>query len=901
MHPTPLPPIEYIDPASDLGTSLRKVWGKNIAALVAPDGYRFVQGCPDPLAAGRLFRDARHHYGISSPAPDESNSTEQLLTDFSLAEDIQSQFLDLINYSGSETVFFLGAGIGEPLLAILSFLTERTTAVAGTRKIHLIEPDPGRLQSAFYFFDYSAVLSSSLFRLHSGPDWLESLEGELLINAPPSGILAVHPVFANHKVCNEIAELFRKRDIRLDIRTIRKTRPAEVLDGPAGYPIALGTSATLENLKRKFRKNLDLLRSSTDFHCSAGFLERVENCRLDVIRDRGGRIHFPLTQPGSPPQSLALTPDEREMRHYDKALSEQNTVECTWLQLGCGDGSLLELLIRKTVFTGQWEGYQQIIYLIEPHAFLFAGFLHFFDLEEVFGLGRLKIFAGEEAQSLLTEYLRDVPESRIPDRFILSPHFLAEELEKYKISISKLQEEIAREAQELSRKLAEQYDLRPLSYWQKRFNGGKPLTIVGLTTRMSSYVQYCLKDLLDGFAQNGHKVSLLTEKDALSALRFNDVLRSLVALKPDLLCVIGHLRQEFRLLPTNFPYFCWLQDMLPTISTYLGFTLTPWDHIYSFNRIWAEGLKHQNRTFADTSIGLLPVGFNDTHFHPLPGRPQQYDVTYISHLFDPSKTFAFFRDGTSPLVLDSIEQELLASGELTYGELMDLYQIIAQALALRDLNELTGYVTNAAQFRRGSFLTDLPDSAITTRIPEKLYRHFCDGHSRLFYDAMVLTKTRPIEILQTAGFRVAAWGNNWEKQARFQKVSHGVARNDQVNIIQNESAINLNNSGGVSFHMKAIEILASRNFMLSRFIQEDGHPLTDYFRRDEEVVFFNDENDLLEKVRYYLEHPEERTRIAGNAYNKALAMFSYRGLTKKIAGDISKRISKMQSKPKQKV
>jgi spore maturation protein CgeB len=35
-----------------------------------------------------------------------------------------------------------------------------------------------------------------------------------------------------------------------------------------------------------------------------------------------------------------------------------------------------------------------------------------------------------------------------------------------------------------------------------------------------------------------------------------------------------------------------------------------------------------------------------------------------------------------------------------------------------------------------------------------------------------------------------------------------------------------------------------------------------YFREDQESVYFNSDEELLMKVRYYLAHPEDRQRIA---------------------------------------
>ena len=51
--------------------------------------------------------------------------------------------------------------------------------------------------------------------------------------------------------------------------------------------------------------------------------------------------------------------------------------------------------------------------------------------------------------------------------------------------------------------------------------------------------------------------------------------------------------------------------------------------------------------------------------------------------------------------------------------------------------------------------------------------------------------------------------------------------------------------------------------------------LFEHFIPDEDFVYYNDLNDLNEKIHYYLEHEEERCRIAENGRNKIRRFHSF--------------------------
>jgi len=79
--------------------------------------------------------------------------------------------------------------------------------------------------------------------------------------------------------------------------------------------------------------------------------------------------------------------------------------------------------------------------------------------------------------------------------------------------------------------------------------------------------------------------------------------------------------------------------------------------------------------------------------------------------------------------------------------------------------------------------------------------------------------------------------------------------------------LNVHNRGAFSVGNYRLFDLAGNGVMQ---ISDGGEYLNDFFKVGEEIVGYEDANDLIEKLRYYLEHDEERKQIALNGYRRVM-------------------------------
>lgn len=171
--------------------------------------------------------------------------------------------------------------------------------------------------------------------------------------------------------------------------------------------------------------------------------------------------------------------------------------------------------------------------------------------------------------------------------------------------------------------------------------------------------------------------------------------------------------------------------------------------------------------------------------------------------------------------------------------------------------------------------------------------YFADPEDIL--QAAVLEKKVTVEERRTLMYRIADefgekykfnlyTGSDLHKYSQLKKYHKGtVDYHKQMPLVFSGSKINLNLSlrsihSGIP--LRVLDIMACGGFVLSNWQPE----IAEYFEEGKEIVTFGCEEECVDKIRYYLEHEEERRQIAEAGRNKVKDAFTYeKGLERLFA------------------
>lgn len=179
------------------------------------------------------------------------------------------------------------------------------------------------------------------------------------------------------------------------------------------------------------------------------------------------------------------------------------------------------------------------------------------------------------------------------------------------------------------------------------------------------------------------------------------------------------------------------------------------------------------------------------------------------------------------------------------------------------------------------------DGMLTADIIEELNKHFrIEKSERSFSDISLIFSTTVLgfKIAQLERYKLLGELSKYfdvnvftdDENAEFILAhNRGPVRYwDESPIVFAQSKINLNFTirnirSGIP--LRVWDILAAGGFCITNFQPE----LVMYFKNGEDLVWFEDEADLIKKVRYYLTHEDERKRIALNGQKKVRELHNY--------------------------
>lgn len=165
-------------------------------------------------------------------------------------------------------------------------------------------------------------------------------------------------------------------------------------------------------------------------------------------------------------------------------------------------------------------------------------------------------------------------------------------------------------------------------------------------------------------------------------------------------------------------------------------------------------------------------------------------------------------------------------------------------------------------------------------------------------------RKRIVQRLKKNGINIECWGKGWLNGRLNQDEMVKMFSQSKINLNFTHSSytlkwkpiakIFLNRRADDSFHMNSVMVITRNMMALTKkrrsqikartfeipgsggfLLSQDAGNLEEYFVPEKEIAVFTDTDDLLDKIKYYLEHDEKREAIRQAGYQRAIRDHSF--------------------------
>ena len=307
----------------------------------------------------------------------------------------------------------------------------------------------------------------------------------------------------------------------------------------------------------------------------------------------------------------------------------------------------------------------------------------------------------------------------------------------------------------------------------------------------------------------------------------------------------------------HIPYVCWIVDS-PVMELYSHSVRNGWNRIFLFDYALYEEFRPEN----PKGIFYLPLGADYARLDPLLENITKKDkekyaaeVSFIGSLY------------TEKCPYNRLKEESWMKGYLD--------GVIQAQLKVYGYNFLEECITD-------EILQQFKEKVPFYQFPEKANHNDRAAMAHLYLGNKVTEQER-LQLLKRVSEEFSLDLYTASDFSPLPKANYrGLARSTtEMPKIFRLSKINLNFTSKpirTGIPLRLWDILGAGGFVLTNYQSE----IPEYFEVGKDLDIFASEEELVEKIRYYLEHEEERKEIAQNGYQKAKEKYSLELRVKQI-------------------
>lgn len=318
----------------------------------------------------------------------------------------------------------------------------------------------------------------------------------------------------------------------------------------------------------------------------------------------------------------------------------------------------------------------------------------------------------------------------------------------------------------------------------------------------------------------------------------------------------------------NIPYVSWIYDC-PLYTLYSKTVSNLCNYIFCFDEIYTNyiikmGAKNCWHMPLATECSMVDIAKELNGQQKYLDVKKQYsyhsDISFVGNLYSEEKNRLYHIWEKLPEYERGYIDGVIASQINVYG-----YNFVEEVLPLKMVQR----IVESCQLRLGDMYVQTEKELAADAV------------------AMEISRRERIEVLEllSCEYKIdiysgskapTLWKNNrninWLGMADYEKQMPLIFEGSKININITSKSI----QSGIP--QRVLDILGCGGFCISNYQPE----LAEHFIDGKEIVLYTSMNDLKEKVHYYLEHEEEREKIAATGHEKVKCDFTYEKRWKEI-------------------
>lgn len=301
-------------------------------------------------------------------------------------------------------------------------------------------------------------------------------------------------------------------------------------------------------------------------------------------------------------------------------------------------------------------------------------------------------------------------------------------------------------------------------------------------------------------------------------------------------------------LEMNVPYISWIYDA-PQKELYTHFAFYPCNYFFEFDRKQKDRLQKigiRNSFYMPLGVHANMIQMVLKLYQEKKKEQYQTDISFVGQLYHNEEN-------------DKILQKLIKYG-------LGKSEEIIESCYMKWDEQTT--IHERLDDETVSFLRDVDNDVVRQQYPYISEQYYYEAA----FLARILAYKERTHILNVLAqkYQVKFYTHDInDKQLSDQVHVQPGVKTEQLPYIYNTSKINLN----ITLHcietgasQRIFDVMGAGGFLLSNYQEE----LAEMFVPGEEIVLFHNEQELMEAVDYYMEHEDERERIAKNGQKKVL-------------------------------